>query len=118
MGKNVVIVDDAQFMRMMLKGIVEKNGCQVIGEAGNGLEGVEKYKMLQPDIVLMDITMPEMDGITALKKILEIDSSAVVVMVSAMGQQNNVMEAIVSGAKNFIVKPFKEETIADVLSKL
>jgi two-component system chemotaxis response regulator CheY len=118
MGKNVVIVDDAQFMRMMLKGVVEKTGHQVIGEAANGHEGVEKYKLLHPDIVLMDITMPEMDGITALKKILEIDSKAVVVMVSAMGQQNNVMEAIMAGAKNFVVKPFKEETIAEVLSKL
>ena len=118
MGKKNLIVDDTIFMRVKLKGLLEKMGHQVVGEGTNGWEGVEKFKTLRPEIVLMDITMPEMDGLTALRQIVELDSKAVVVMVSAMGQEDNVMEAIMAGAKNFVVKPFQDEKLADVLSRL
>src|SRR5690625_7865667 len=87
MGKSVLVVDDAAFMRMMIKDILEKNGFQVVGEAENGAIAVEKYKELSPDLVTMDITMPEKDGITALKEIKQFDSDAIVIMCSAMGQQ-------------------------------
>lgn len=107
MGKKILIVDDAAFMRMMLKDILTKNGYEVVGEAENGAKAVEKYGELKPDLVTMDITMPEMDGISALKNIRSIDSNAKVVMCSAMGQQAMVIEAIQVGARDFIVKPFQ-----------
>ena len=109
MAKNILICDDAAFMRMMIKDILTKNGYTVVGEAENGAKAVEKYAELKPDLVLMDITMPEMDGIQALKKIKEADPSATVIMCSAMGQQAMVIESIQSGAKDFIVKPFQTE---------
>jgi len=118
MGKNIVLVDDALFMRTMMKGILERYGYHVVGEGANGREGVEKYKLLRPDILLMDITMPEMDGLTALRHIMEFNPQAVVVMISAMGQKEYVLDAIKSGAKNFIVKPFQEEKIIEVLKAL
>src|SRR5690625_1393649 len=102
MGNKVLIVDDAAFMRMMIKDILEKNGYEVVGEAQNGVEAVEKYEELSPDLVTMDITMPEMDGIEALKKIQEINPEATVIMCSAMGQQAMVIDAIQAGAKDFI----------------
>src|SRR5690625_5171644 len=105
MGQRILIVDDAAFMRMMIKDILVKNGFDVVGEAQDGQQAVEKYKELEPDLVTMDITMPEMDGITALKQILNIHSSAKVIMCSAMGQQAMVIDAIQAGAKDFIVKP-------------
>ena len=114
----VLIVDDAAFMRISIKNMLTKNGYDVIGEAENGAVGVEMYKDLKPDIVTMDITMPEMSGLEALKEITKIDSQAKVVMVSAMGQEAMVREAIVSGAKGFIVKPFKEDGIIAALKKL
>ncbi|MDL2287308.1 response regulator [Eubacteriales bacterium OttesenSCG-928-G02] len=113
--KNVLIIDDGVFMRVLIKGILNKNNYNVIGEAEDGLIGVEMYKALKPDIVTMDITMPNMDGITALKEILKYDSNACVVMVSAMGQEKYIKEAIVSGAKSFIVKPFDEGGLISVL---
>ncbi len=116
--KKVLIVDDAAFMRATLRRILEKNGYEVIGEAENGAVGVERYKDLQPDIVTMDITMPEMGGIEALKAIKEYDSAAKVIMVSAMGQEFMVKDAIMSGAQTFIVKPFKEEFIVETLVKI
>ena len=106
MAKNILICDDAAFMRMMIKDILTKNGYNIAGEAENGAKAVEKYNELKPDLVLMDITMPEMDGIQALKKIKETDPNASVIMCSAMGQQAMVIESIQSGAKDFIVKPF------------
>ena len=118
MGKKVLIVDDAAFMRMLLKDIVTKAVYEVVGEAANGAEAVEKYKELQPDIVTMDITMPEMDGITAIKKIKEIDPDAKIVVCSAMGQQAMVVEAIQAGAKDFIVKPFQPPRVVEALNKL
>ena len=114
----VLIIDDAAFMRISIKNMLTKNGYDVVGEAENGLIGVELYKELQPDIVTMDITMPEMSGLDALKEITKVDPKAKIVMVSAMGQESMVREAIVSGAKGFIVKPFKEEGIIAALKKL
>ncbi|MFS8630889.1 MAG: response regulator [Bacillales bacterium] len=117
MSKTVLIVDDAAFMRMMIKDILEKNGYTVVGEAENGNVAVEKYKELNPDIVTMDITMPEKDGITALKEIREYDPNAVVIMCSAMGQQAMVIDAIQAGAKDFVVKPFQAERVIEAVSK-
>ena len=116
--KRVLIVDDAAFMRMSLKTILEKNGFQVVGEAENGIVAVRKYKELHPDIVTMDITMPEMDGVLALKEIRAIDPNSKVVMISAMGQEIFVREAVKLGAKGFVVKPFKEDYIVQTLMKL
>ena len=116
--KTVMLVDDANFMRMTIKKMLEKSNYEVIGEAENGAMGVELYKELQPDIVTMDITMPEMSGIDALKKIKAFDPKAKVIMVTAMGQEGMVREAIKSGAKNYIVKPFTEEQLFKVLDNL
>lgn len=116
--KRVLIVDDAAFMRMSLRTILEKYGFEVAGEAENGHVGVKKFKELNPDVVTLDITMPEMDGLAALKEIKSIDSEAKVVVVSAMGQDRYVREAIMSGAKNFIVKPFASEHVVKVLSAI
>ncbi len=118
MAKNILICDDAAFMRMMIKDILTKNGYNVAGEAENGVKAVEKYNELKPDLVLMDITMPEMDGIQALKKIKEADSSALVIMCSAMGQQAMVIESIQAGAKDFIVKPFQADRVLEAVKKV
>jgi two-component system chemotaxis response regulator CheY len=116
--KKVLIVDDAAFMRISIKNVLTKNGFEVIGEAENGKVAVQKFQELSPDIVTMDITMPEMSGLEALKEIVKINPGANVVMISAMGQEAMVREAVISGAKGFIVKPFKEETILAAFSKL
>ena len=118
MAKNILICDDAAFMRMVIKDILTKNGYTVVGEAENGAKAVEKYAELKPDLVLMDITMPEMDGIQALKKIKEADPSATVIMCSAMGQQAMVIESIQSGAKDFIVKPFQADRVLEAVRKV
>lgn len=118
MGKRILIVDDAMFMRRMLKDILAKHGYEICGEAANGQEAIDKYIELRPDLVLLDITMPEMDGITALKEIKHIDPQAVVVMCSAMGQQAMVIDAIQGGAIDFIVKPFQEDRVLESLHKL
>lgn len=118
MAKRILVCDDAAFMRMMIKDILTKNGYEVAGEAENGAIAVEKYKETKPDLALMDITMPEMDGIEALKKIKELDSGAKVVMCSAMGQQAMVIEAIQSGAKDFIVKPFQADRVLEAVKKV
>lgn len=115
--KKVLIVDDAAFMRMSIKMTIEKHGFEVVGEAENGKVALEKYLELRPDIVTMDITMPEMSGIDALKAIMKADPSAIVIMVSAMGQELLVKEAILSGAKSFVVKPFTEDTLIKALDK-
>ncbi len=117
MSHNILIVDDAAFMRMMIKDILVKNGYNVVGEAENGNVAVEKYKELNPDLVTMDITMPEKDGITALKEIKEHDPDAKVIMCSAMGQQAMVIDAIQAGAKDFIVKPFQADRVLEAVSK-
>lgn len=118
MAKNILICDDAAFMRMMIKDILTKNGYNVVGEAENGAKGIEKYNELHPDLVLMDITMPEMDGIESLKAIRAKDPNACVIMCSAMGQQAMVIEAIQSGAKDFIVKPFQAERVLEAVKKV
>ena len=118
MGKNIMIVDDAAFMRMMIKDILSKNEYNVVAEAENGAIAVEKYSEVNPDLVLMDITMPEMDGIQALKAIKAKDPGASVIMCSAMGQQAMVIEAIQSGAKDFIVKPFQADRVLEAVKKV
>lgn len=114
----IMICDDAAFMRMMIKDILTKNGYEIVAEAENGAVAVEKYPDAKPDLVLMDITMPDMDGIQALKKIKELDASANIIMCSAMGQQAMVIEAIQSGAKDFIVKPFQAERVLEAVKKV
>lgn len=116
--KKVLIVDDANFIRINLKLMLEKNGYEVVGEALNGEEGVKKYEILKPDIVTMDITMPDMNGIDALKAIKKINPQAKVVMISAMGQEAHVKEAVLAGATGFIVKPFNEEQVVKGLSRI
>jgi len=118
MGRNILVVDDASFMRMMLKDILKKHDFNVIDEAPDGAIAVEKYREKRPDLVLMDITMPNMDGIQALKEIKKIDSNAKVVMCSAMGQEAIVIESIKSGAIDFIVKPFKADRVIETLKKI
>jgi len=116
--KRVLVVDDAAFMRMAIKIMLEKGDFEIVGEAENGAVGVKKYQELRPDIVTMDVTMPEMSGLEALKAIMKLDPAAKVVMVSAMGQEAVVKEAILNGAKSFIVKPFKEDHVIQTLSKI
>lgn len=115
--KRVLIVDDAAFMRISIKNYLTKNGFEVVGEAENGKVAIQKYEELNPDIVTMDITMPEMNGLEALKVIMKMNPNANVIMASAMGQEAMVRDAVLSGAKGFIVKPFKEEIIVAALSK-
>ncbi|MGG1633573.1 two-component system response regulator [Paenibacillus sp. FSL A5-0031] len=117
MANRILIVDDAAFMRMMIRDILSKNGYEVVGEAQDGAQAVEKYKELKPDLTTMDITMPEMDGISALKEIKKIDSNAKVIMCSAMGQQAMVIDAIQAGAKDFIVKPFQADRVIEAIKK-
>lgn len=117
MAKKVLIVDDAAFMRMMIKDILSKNGYEIAGEAENGQVAVEKFHEINPDLVTMDITMPEMDGIAAVKAILSMEPSARIIMCSAMGQQAMVIDAIQAGAKDFIVKPFQPERVLEAVSK-
>ncbi|WP_031518129.1 response regulator [Desulfofalx alkaliphila] len=118
MSKKILIVDDAAFMRMMIKNIVTKAGYEVVGEAENGNVALELYKQLKPDLVTMDITMPEMDGIEAVKAIRGVDANANIIMCSAMGQQAMVMEAIQAGAKDFIVKPFQQDRIIQAIERV
>lgn len=117
MANRILIVDDAAFMRMMIRDILSKNGYEVVGEAQDGAQAVEKYKELKPDLITMDITMPEMDGISALKEIKKIDGNAKVIMCSAMGQQAMVIDAIQAGAKDFIVKPFQADRVIEAIKK-
>ena len=114
----ILIVDDAAFMRMMIKDILTKNGYEVVAEAANGVEAVELYKSHQPDLVTMDITMPEMDGIKAVKQIKAVNPAAKVIMCSAMGQQSMVMDAIKAGANDFIVKPFQADRVLEAVKKI
>ena len=117
MGKRVLVVDDATFMRMMIKDILTGNGFEVAGEAEDGAKAVEMYKQLRPDLVTMDITMPEKDGITAVKEIMKIDPNARIIMCSAMGQQALVTEAIQAGARDFLVKPFQHDRVVQALNR-
>lgn len=114
---NILICDDAMFMRQSLIQIIKETNHVVVGEAENGLDCIEKYKICKPDIVLMDITMPDMDGIEATRKIMALDGDAKIIMVSAMGQMAMVVSAITAGAKDFIVKPFEKERIIECINK-
>src|SRR5699024_115111 len=114
----ILITDDAAFMRMQLKSNLENLNHEIVGEAENGLEAIQKYKDLEPDLVTMDITMPEMNGVDAVKEIMKVNPKAKIVMCSAMGQQNMVLDAIKAGAKDFIVKPFTAERIEEAIGKL
>ena len=113
----VLVVDDAAFMRKMVGDALAKGGHEVIGEASNGVEAVESYQALRPDITTLDITMPEKDGLSALKEIMALDPTAKVVMCSALGQQTKVLEAVKSGAKDFVVKPFQPDRVIDAVGK-
>lgn len=114
----ILVADDASFMRQMIRDIIEPEGYEVVGEASDGVEVVEKFRQLQPDLVMMDIVMPKRSGIDAVKAIMELDAGARVVMCSALGQEALVMEAIQAGAKDFIVKPFKPDAVVTTLSKV
>ncbi len=116
MPKTILVVDDAAFMRMMIRDILSKEGYE-IHEAVNGRDAVEKYEEVRPDLVTMDITMPEMSGLEALKEIRDIDTSARVLMVSAMGQQKMIVEALESGALDFLVKPFQPTKVLETVKK-
>lgn len=117
MGNRILIVDDAAFMRMMIKDILVKNGFEVVGEAENGAIAIEKWKEHRPDLTTMDITMPELDGINAVRAIRQVDPNARIVMCSAMGQQAMVIDAIQAGAKDFIVKPFQPDRVLEAVRK-
>jgi two-component system, chemotaxis family, chemotaxis protein CheY len=111
MGKRIMIVDDAAVMRLTLKHLFEKNGFEVVAEVANGADAVTRYAILKPDLVTMDITMPDMDGITAVKEIIKIDPSAKIIMCTAMGQVDKVKAAVLAGAKSFLVKPLQPERV-------
>jgi len=113
----VLVVDDAAFMRKMVSDALTKGGHDVVGEAGNGLEAVERYSELRPDLCTLDITMPEKDGLAALKDIITMDPAARVVMCSALGQESKVLESIKLGAKDFVVKPFQADRVLDAVAK-
>ena len=113
----VLVVDDAAFMRKMVTDALTKGGHEVVGEAGNGLEAIDRYQELKPDLTTLDITMPEKDGLEALREIVALDPNAKVIMCSALGQESKVLEAVKSGAKDFVVKPFQPERILDAAAK-
>jgi two-component system chemotaxis response regulator CheY len=117
MAMNILIVDDLTFIKIVLRDILEKAGFRVVGEASNGDEAIRLYQERRPDVVLMDITMPGMDGLTALKRIRGIDPSARVIICSALGQQRLIVQAIQLGAKDFIVKPFQPQRVVSALKK-
>jgi two-component system chemotaxis response regulator CheY len=117
MGKRILIADDLSFIRMLQKEVLTEGGYQIVGEAANGREAVEKYRELAPDVVLLDITMPEMNGLAAMQQILAMDAGARVLICSAIGQQSMILEAIKAGARDFIVKPFKPERLAAAIAR-
>lgn len=117
MPKRVLIVDDAVFMRGLIKDVFSSPEYEVVGEATNGIEGVEKFKELNPDIIIMDIVMPFKSGIEATREIRQLSNSVIIIMCSALGQETLVMEAIEAGANDFIVKPFKKDEVLAIVSK-
>jgi len=114
----ILVVDDAAFMRMMVRDMLKKIEHQVVGEAVDGFQAVRMYKELKPDLVTMDVTMPEMDGVEAVKEIMAFDRDAKIIMISAMGQQAIVMDCIKAGAKDFIVKPFNIDRLEEAVKKV
>src|SRR5690349_15860711 len=113
----VLVVDDAMFIRHIIGDLLKQHGHEVVGEASNGVEAVERYQELKPDVTTLDITMPEKDGIAALKEIIELDPAARVIMCSALGQESKVLESIKLGARDFVVKPFQVDRVLDAVSK-
>ena len=113
----VLIVDDAAFMRKMVSDALTGGGHEIVGEAANGAEAVQRFQELRPDVMTLDITMPEKDGLTALREILSMEPAAKVVMCSALGQESKVLEAIKAGAKDFVVKPFQPDRVLDAIGK-
>ena len=113
----VLVVDDAAFMRKMVSDVLIKGGHEVVGEAGNGTEAVDRYAELRPEVTTLDITMPEKDGLAALREIIQLDPAARVVMCSALGQETKVLESIKAGAKDFVVKPFQPERVLEAVGK-
>ena len=113
----VLVVDDAAFMRKMVTDPLTRGGHEVVGEAGNGVEAVDRYQQLQPDLTTLDITMPEKDGIAALQEIIALDPAARVIMCSALGQESKVLESIKLGARDFVVKPFQADRVLDAVRK-
>ncbi|MCE5300729.1 MAG: response regulator [Spirochaetia bacterium] len=118
MGKRIVLADDAAFMRMMLKNILVAGGYEVVGEAGNGREAIEKYRELKPDMLISDMVMPEMGGIDVIRNVMAEFPTANIVICSAIGQQALVIEAIQAGAKDYIVKPFEQSNVIETVSKI
>ncbi len=118
MGKTVLITDDTAFMRMTLKNILEKNGYEIVGEAEDGKQAIDMYDQHKPELVTMDITMPNVDGLTAIKEIMNKDPEAKIIVVSAMGQKSLVIDALNAGAKDFVVKPFQPDRIEEALQKV
>ena len=113
----VLVVDDAAFMRKLVSDVLVKGGHEVVGEAGDGSEAVTRFQELRPEVTTLDITMPEKDGLTALREIIELDPSARVVMCSALGQESKVLESIKAGAKDFVVKPFQADRVLEAVGK-
>jgi two-component system chemotaxis response regulator CheY len=113
----VLVVDDAAFMRKVVSDALAKGGHEVVGEAGNGVEAVARFQELKPEVTTLDITMPEKDGLAALKEIIELDPAARVIMCSALGQESKVLESIKLGARDFVVKPFQAERVNEAVSK-
>ncbi len=118
MSKSVLVTDDALYCRMELKNILTSRGYRVVGEARNGQEAVERYRELRPDLVTMDVVMPEMDGVAAVKKIREMDPGATILMCSSMGQRSLMMEALQAGASDFVTKPFRDRCVLNSVRKL
>ncbi len=114
----ILVVDDAAFMRVLLKNILKSGGHEVVGEAENGIEALEKYEELKPDLVTMDIVMPHLDGIETTRSIIKIDPKARIVMCTAVGQQAKVLEAIKAGARGYIVKPFQADKVLEEIEKV
>ncbi len=113
----ILVVDDAAFMRKMVSDALIKGGHEIVGEAGNGIEAVSRFQELKPEVTTLDITMPEKDGLSALREIIEIDPSARVIMCSALGQESKVLESIKLGAKDFVVKPFQPDRVLEAVGK-
>lgn len=117
MGAKIVLADDLSFMRMVQKEILEEKGYTIVGEASDGIEAIERYETLRPDVIILDITMPNMNGLDAMHRIFEFDRAAKIIICSALGQQQLIVEAIKAGVKDFIVKPFKPERILSAIEK-
>jgi two-component system chemotaxis response regulator CheY len=113
----VLVVDDAAFMRKMVSDALAKGGHEVIGQAGNGVEAIEQFRELKPDLMTLDITMPEKDGLETLRDVMEMDPGAKIIMCSALGQETKVLESIKLGAKDFVVKPFQPDRVIDAVAK-